>query len=127
MRRRFLGAIAVVAMACSGNDGAIPHSGTLTLDLAAAGTNDGAIVLTVSGGPVTAVHAPDGFQVASNADATGTHIMVTGTIGQGVVATIDVPDLSRATAYAVTVDQVADRTTFALLDPAPYQITVVTK
>ena len=89
--------------------------------------NDGAIVLTVSGGPVTAVYALDGFQIASNADATGTHVMVTGTIGSGAVATIDVPDLSRASAYAVTVDQVADRTSFAPSIRAPYQIIVVTK
>jgi hypothetical protein len=127
MRRLFLGAIAVVTVACSGNDTAVPHSGTLTLDLTAAGTNDGAIVVTVSGGPVTAVQAPGELQIASNAEAAGTHIMITGAIGLGAVATIDVPDVSRANAYAVTVDQVADRTTFALLDPAPYQVTVVTK
>jgi hypothetical protein len=125
MRRRRLGWFAIGVLLCAACDNGGAHSGTLAVNLVTAGANDGAIVLTISGGPVTAVHPPGGFQVASHANATGTHLMVTGAITAGTVALIDVPDLSRASAYAVTVDQVADRTSFALLDPAPYRATVV--
>jgi hypothetical protein len=125
MRYRRVGWFAMGVVLCVACDNGRAHAGTLAVDLVAAGANDGAIVLTISGGPVTAVHPPAGFQVASNANATGTHVMVTGTIAAGTVAFIDVPDISRASAYAVTVDQVADRASFALLDPAPYRATVV--
>ena len=50
--------------------------------------------------------------------------MVMGNIAAGQLATISVPDVSRASAYVVTVEQVADRDSFGLLDPARYQVTV---
>jgi hypothetical protein len=65
------------------------------------------------------------LQVARQVDAAGTHVMVIGDINEGALVTFDVPDLSRAAAYVATLEQVADRTTFALLDPASYLLTIV--
>jgi hypothetical protein len=50
--------------------------------------------------------------------------MIVGSVTSGVLATLHVPDVSRASAYVVTVEQVADRDSFGLLDPARYQVTV---
>jgi hypothetical protein len=50
--------------------------------------------------------------------------MVVGNLAAGAIATIAVPDPSRVSAYVATVVQVADRSSFTLLDPARYQVTV---
>lgn len=118
-----LAALLLVA-ACANDTANRAQSGTLTLTLTAGGVNDGALVLIVSGAPITSVDAPAGYQIASNADGQGTHIMVMGNIATGVIATISVPDVARASAYAVTVVQAADRTSFSLLDAAHYHVTV---
>lgn len=123
MKRLLLAAVLLVG-ACTADSGAGVHGGTLTLSLASGGTTDGALVLIVSGGPVTSVDAPAGYQIASNVDGQGTHIMVIGSVAAGPIATINVPDLSRASAYIATVVQVSDRGSFALLDAARYRVTV---
>lgn len=121
---RFALAALVLAAACSADTGSAAQPGTLTLTLASAGSNDGAIVVLVSGGPVLSVDGPAGYQVASNTDASGTHLMIVGQVASGVLATLGVPDIARASAYVVTVEQVADRSSFGLLDPARDQVTV---
>lgn len=123
MKRLVLAGLVLVA-ACSADAGNAAQAGTLTLSLTAAGPNDGAIVVVVSGGSVVSVDAPAGYQIASNSDGGGTHVMIVGSVTSGVLATLHVPDVSRASAYVVTVEQVADRDSFGLLDPARYQVTV---
>jgi hypothetical protein len=110
--------------ACSAPEAAAPHAGTLTLSLSGGSPTDGALVIIVSGAPVTSVTPAAGYQVASNADGQGTHIMVLGPIATGPIATISVPNADRASAYVATVQQVSDRTTYALLDPAAYHIVI---
>ena len=122
MRRLACLALLLVA-ACSGDSTSPAHPGHLALTLTTAGTSDGAIVLVVSGGPVLDVTAPGAYQVASSAAPDGTHIMIVGDLSSGLLATIGVPDLSHAPAYVVTVQQVADRNSFGLLDPARDQVT----
>jgi hypothetical protein len=123
MKRLVLAGLVLVA-ACSADAGNAAQAGTLTLSLTAAGPNDGAIVVVVSGGSVVSVDAPAAYQIASNSDGRGTHVMIVGSVTSGVLATLHVPDVSRASAYVVTVEQVADRDSFGLLDPARYQVTV---
>ena len=123
MRRLMLVIVAVIA-GCGTDSAAAPQPGALTLTLTSAGTSDGAVVVLVSGAPVISVDGPAEYQVASNTDAAGTHVMIVGNVASGVVATLHVADLSRASAYVVTVEQVADRNSFALLDPARDQVTV---
>ena len=122
MRRAFLGFVLCVA-ACSANDTA-PRPGNLTLSLPSSGDNDGAVVLVISGGPVTSVTPLQGSQAATNADGEGTHVMIVGNLTAGAIATIAVPDVSLAAAYVATVEQVSDRTTFALLDPVRYHVVI---
>lgn len=119
-----VGVLLALAVACGTNPGSAPQPGALTLGLVSGGTTDGAIVVLVSGGPVLSVDGAAGYQVASNTDARGTHVMIVGNLTVGTLATLHVADIARASAYVVTVEQVADRATFALLDPARDQVTV---
>jgi hypothetical protein len=121
-----VGLALVTCLACADQSGdhVVAHAGTLQLTLATSGGNIGALVVVVSGGPVTSVAAASTYDIASNADSAGTHIMIIGTIGGGALATLQVPDVNQAGAYVATVEQVADRTTLGLLDAAPYQVTV---
>jgi len=109
---------------CAGDATAPPTPGTLTIRLATPNQNDGAVVVVVSGGPVNTVHAAGAFEVARQTDGAGTHVLVVGDLTEGPLVTIDIPDRSRANAYLATLEQVADRTTFALLDPASYHLTI---
>jgi hypothetical protein len=122
--RRYLACVSVLLAACAGGDTGVTRVGALTLRLAGGAGNDGAIVVIVSGGAVLSVDASAGYQVATNTDGTGTHVMVVGNLAAGAIATINVPDVSQAPAYVATVVQVADRTSFALLDPVRYQVTI---
>jgi hypothetical protein len=122
--RRLVLVVAALVAACGTDSGSAPRPGTLTLTLASGGTSDGAVVVLVSGGPVLSVDGPAEYQIASNTDASGTHIMIVGNISSGVVATLHVADISRASGYVATVEQVADRNSFALLDAARDQVTV---
>jgi len=123
MKRWLVGAL-LLLLACTSNENGAAHPGTLTLTLASGGSSDGALVVIVSGGPVTSVAAPANYQVASNADGEGTHLMVVGNITTGVVATLTVPDVTRASAYVATVIQASDRSSFGLLDAAHYRLTI---
>ena len=65
-------ALGALLMAACNSDASTTHAGSLTVSLAGGGHTDGAIVMLVSGGPVTSVGAPSGLQVASNTDGAGT-------------------------------------------------------
>lgn len=123
MRRLWLGLLALAA--CGGGDTTAPPTpGTLTLRLTTPNNNDGALVVVVSGGAVNALHAAGSLEIARQSDGAGTHLLVVGDLGEGVLATIEIPDISRANAYVATLEQVADRTTFALNDPVGYRLTI---
>ena len=123
MMRRLL-ILALLVAGCTTDQTTMPTAGTLTLALTGAGNADGAMVLLVSGGPVTSVSAPTGYQVATNADGEGTHVLVLGNLSAGTLATVSVPDVSRASSYVVTVVQVSDRNSFGLLDPVTYHVSM---
>jgi hypothetical protein len=50
-----------------------------------------------------------------------------GVLDGGEVAMLQIPDRSLGTRYVVTINQVADAVTFALLDPAAWSATLVTR
>ena len=123
MKWRWL--VVMVLAGCGGEAVAPPTPGTLGLRLASPGVNDGAIVVVLSGGPVGAVRPAGALEAVQQTDGAGTHLLLVGNVTEGVLATFDVPDIGHASAYVAAVVQVADRTTFALLDAAPYRVTVV--
>ena len=122
MNRRWL--LLPLLASCAGDATAPPTPGTLTIRLVTANQNNGAVVVVVSGGPVNSVHGAEGFEVARQTDGAGTHLLVVGNLIDGTLVTLNIPDRSRANAYVATLQQVADRTTFALLDPALFHLTI---
>ena len=118
-RGRLVLAIALVA-ACGGGGPQPSRAGELTVALFESGNNAGALLLTISGGTVESVTAPGGQQVSFFTPAAGTtRVVVLGTLQTGDLLKIRVPDTTQAAAYTARLDQVADKVTFSLLDPAP--------
>ena len=131
MTPRFpVGLLAAVAIAgCGGNDGGPtpPHAGDLVVSYFPGGSQPGAIMLTISGGPVESVLAlpATAVQVSFNLVAPGTtRVLVTGALVTGDLFTIRVADTALATRYVARIDQVADNVTFALVDPLNHTFTV---
>jgi hypothetical protein len=100
------------------SDGSGPTAGVLRLSFAGSVGDVGAVLLTLSGGPVDSVEAP-GFGIySSRADATTLRVIITGPVASGSVAEVHIPDSRAASLYSVSVQQVAARATYALSDPA---------
>jgi hypothetical protein len=90
----------------------------LSLGFAGSVADAGAVLLTISGGPVDSVEAP-GFGIySSRADANTLRLIITGAIGTGSIAQVHIPDSRSASLYLVSVQQVAAPATYALKDPA---------
>ena len=100
-----------------------PGSGRLDVVLEVSTIADGAIVITLSGGPVGDVDAP-GHDVTRYEDDRGVHLLVVGDLTAGRLLSVDIPDMGRARAYVATIEQVADGATFALHDPGSMRIAV---
>jgi hypothetical protein len=101
-----------------------PTAGTLKVTLASPNTDDGAVLFTVSGGPVDSV-AAGGHQVYSaRLDTNTLRVVVIGDIGSGTFATIYLADSRLASGYSGTVNQVAARVSYAQRDPASYSLSL---
>lgn len=126
MRRLAVGAVAafLLVAACGDKAPVGPVAGDLVVSLTTPGSQDGAVLVRVVG-PVESVTAEGGYLVESAALPNGiTRLVVVGTIQSGPVARLRVPDLSRASEYFGLVEQVADRSTFALLSVAGYAVSI---
>ena len=72
------------------------------------GAADGAILLTVRGPAVPlSAAAGTGLRLFAQSLTSTNHFAVTGTLASGTILTIEVPDVSQASAYTATIDQVA--------------------
>ena len=121
-RLAWSGLAAGAMIGCGAKPPVGPTGGDLAVAYSGPSTTDGAILLLVTGA-VDGVTAGSGYQVASaSAGVNATRVVVTGTITPGVLFTIKVKDV--AGSFGAQVEAVADRTTFALNDPASYQATV---
>ena len=128
--RRKLALAAVFALglaACGGDNGGqtATHPGDLLVSYYQGGAEPGGLLLTIAGGPVSDVKAVGGQQVSFSSPFAGTtKVVVLGTLTNGDLLRITVPDVSQATSYTARVDQAADKATFALLEPGRYTLTV---
>jgi hypothetical protein len=108
---------------CSNNTG--PTAAALTVSLSSPNGDDGAVLLTVSGGPVDSVEAV-GYRVyTAQVSAETLRVIITGSISSGPVARIHVPDSRQVSRYSAEIGQVATRVTYAQRDPAPYDVRLV--
>lgn len=118
------GALLLVSLpGCSNSTG--PTAAALNLSLASPNTDDGAVLLTISGGLVDSVEAV-GYTIYTARQGPETlRLIVTGDLGSGPLARIHVPDSRLASRYSARVSQVASRVTYIQRDPASYSVGVL--
>ena len=132
MRRplRILAAAALSAIAACQMDDKITGPdpargpGALEVQLATPNADDGALLLTLSGGPVDSVTSGT-FEVAALETAAGAYrVLIRGPIHGGAVARLWVPERGDRSAYVVSVTEAVGRTSYARQDVAGYVVTV---
>jgi hypothetical protein len=95
------------ALACEGNT----SSGVLKVNLTTPNSGgDGAILLTVSGPAALLSAAPGAGLRLFTQPSAANHMALTGTLRTGTILTIEVPDVSKASTYTATIQQVATPT-----------------
>ena len=109
-------------LSCGGDAG--PRGGELEVRFTTPNGDDGAVLLTVTGGRVDALQAP-GYTVYSATVAGETRAVVAGRIAAGVLLRVQVPDLRQAADYAVTLDQVARLGTYESRAVGGYTLVIV--
>lgn len=109
--------------ACSGGYTG-PVSGMLNLSLSSTEGDEGAMLFTVTGGPVDSVEAVGPGVYSARINASSMRVVVTGDLSSGIIARIRIPDERQASLYTAAVGQVALRSTYALREPAGYTITL---
>lgn len=124
LRVLFIGTL--VLLAGCGGDGTPPsQAGDLTVSYFQGGPAAGALLATISGGPVESVTPEHNEKVAFASPAPGvTRVVVTGDLATGIILRVRVPDVSRVSDYRVSIEQVADKVTFSLIDPASHTLTI---
>lgn len=113
----------VLAAGCSNSTG--PTAGILNVSLSSPHPDDGAVLLSISGGRVDSVESI-GYPIYSARPAPETlKLIITGTLGGGPIARIHISDLRQASRYHASLEQVAARVTYAQHDPAEHAITLL--
>jgi hypothetical protein len=118
-------AVLLGATACGGgSDLSAPLSGPL--DLAIRGPSDdvGIVLVEVTGGSVDSVTALSYRTESSSVGTAPLRIVVSGTLRDGKLVRIWVPDRTRASDYSAAVVEAAARNTYLLQDVADYRIDV---
>jgi hypothetical protein len=115
---------AVISLAACGSGGTSPAAGTLTVSLTTPNSNDGAVLFTVTGGPVESVESDAHLVYTARLDANTLRVIVIGQVAAGPIARIQIPDRDQATHYAATVLEVASRKTYLQRDPEAYRVTL---
>lgn len=101
-----------------------PTAGTLQVTLATPNSDDGALLFTLSGGPIDSVEV-DGYGVHSaRIDPHTLRVIVTGELHSGPIARIRIADARQLPRYSATINQIAARSTYAQRDPASYSLTL---
>jgi hypothetical protein len=119
-----LTAVLVTLLAsCSGGSTG-PTSGNLDVQLSSPPGDDGAVLFTVTGGPIEMVEAVNGTVYSAEMAPNTTRVVVTGKLGSRSIARIRVADMSQAFRYSATINQVAVRPSYQLLEPGQYAITL---
>jgi hypothetical protein len=110
-------------VACS-HEPAAPTPGILNVALSTPNSDDGAVLFTVSGGPVDTLEST-GFAVYSARVDPGTlRVIVIGNLASGPIVRIRIPDDGQSSGYTAALDQVSVRATHAQRDPAAYTLSL---
>jgi hypothetical protein len=99
-------------------------AGFLNVALTTPNNDDGAVLFTVSGGPVDSVEAAGYSVYSAQIDANTLRVIVTGALGSGSLARLHIPNNRQNSGYSATVNQVAARATYQPRDPTSYSVTL---
>lgn len=113
----------ILTSACS-SESAAPVGATLEVSFATQATDDGAVLFTVSGGPVDSVEAPGYRLYSAQTSPTSLRVVVAGDLRAGTIARIHIADGRKLSQYSATIDQVAARGSYAQRDPVSYSLVV---
>jgi hypothetical protein len=121
-----VGLALAATVACGGSDGTTgPTAGTLTVTLTTPNTDDGAILLTVSGPDMTQIAVDDtSLYVRYAQDGTTVTAVLVGDLESGSLVTFHVPDVDAVSSYSATITQVADRSNVLRGSLTGYALTV---
>jgi hypothetical protein len=123
--------LTALVLACGGDGGIEPPPpmptpavpGPITFDIAVSdGADHGAVLFTVTGGPVDSVTGLSGYEVFHSLASTGARGMAFGSLVNGPLLQVWVPDQSRGDQYGVRVDEGAVRGTWATVSPESYSV-----
>jgi hypothetical protein len=101
-----------------------PNSGNLDVHLGSLQGDEGAVLFTISGGPIETVEAVNGAVYTAQIDPNTTRVVVTGNLSSGPIARVRIADISNAPLYSARLDQVALRSSYAPRDPGLYSLTL---
>jgi hypothetical protein len=115
-------AIAPVWLSGCSSAPAGPTAATVDLTFTTAAEDDGAVLFTLSGGPVDSVEAAGYAVYSARLDPNTLRVIVAGDLTSGVVARIHIPDDQQLPRYAVTINQVAARASYEQRQPESYSL-----
>lgn len=124
--RLLFGCLALAVSACGEDDpagpAAPPDPGPLQVIFESPFADDGALILSVGGGPIDSITAP-GLTLAVAGTAGGVRrVLVRGAIASGPVLIIFVPDRRAQHGYTARLESAASRTTYAQRATSGYQL-----
>jgi hypothetical protein len=126
MRIRYLAVGAAIVLGflfgCSEPTG--PIEGKLNVILATPNSDDGAVLFTLSGGPVDSLEAVGYTVYSARIDHNTVRVIVTGALASGLVVRAHIPDHRQISGYSAIMNQAAAHTTYQQRDPSGYSLTV---
>lgn len=131
-RSSALVALAVIVGACGGdssNGGTGPpvdrtNPGFVSVRLATPNADDGAVLLTLSGGVADSLAASVGEMFFTQTGTNTFRIIVAGPLANGTIARFWMPDRRNVAQYLATLEQAAVRGTYEQQDIAGYSLTI---
>lgn len=102
-----------------------PTAGVFNVTLNTPNTGDGAVLFRITGGPVDSIAGSAMIADGSyNSVGNTTRVVAAGPITDGVIVHLFVPDVSKASLYAGTMEQVAANSNFLQRSVVGYTFTI---
>jgi hypothetical protein len=124
-----LGVLALMALPLApcgdstGNDG--PVSGWLPLRLTTPNTDDGGVLITITGATIDSIRTTHPQLLTMRQSPSSIRAVIGGNLSAGTIAEIRVPDTRQARQYTAVIQEVAARTTFQQRPLAGYTLSVM--